>query len=311
MYNTPKVVICDSGLSENLLKKAHSIDIGCGINDENGHGSALTEIILKYGMSPDVTSIKILDRNCQTTLEFLYNALEKCTKINADIICLALSLDSEANIPELHDVIEYLHKQGKIIVSSLHNRAERSYPAIYSEVIGVRNTCFHDEEYPFFNIYSDIQCSFSAKPVIYGSLNENYSWITGSSLATGILVSHISSLFTTQGKYSFDNLCKILSTQSTDDITMLSEQSARLNSLHDSNTEDFRQLSEQLQDYGFKDNKPLYDQTNDLNIIIYVIKQFLTNRQLAQKSAPICTDDLRSFSALYHYMTKEEENEKV
>lgn len=127
MIQPPKIIICDSGISTALKNKAQTLDIGQGEIDNNCHGSVLSEVILKYGKNAELTSIKLLDECCESNIEVLYNALDVCSTIEADIICLPLAIDTYSVQAELHDMIKLLADQGKIIISALLTAENTAY----------------------------------------------------------------------------------------------------------------------------------------------------------------------------------------
>ncbi len=218
MKRLTKVVLCDSGISERLMPSVRTVDAGCGVMDENGHGTAIAEILLRYGTDMEITSVRILDKHCECRLEKLFDVLEKHCD-DADLVCLPLALNTCSGLPQLHELIRKLAMQGTIIVAALFNRKTCSLPAAYPEVIGcaadmemsVNNTGFYSSE-------RAIQAVIPAEPVVCAYMTDAYTVLGGNSLVCGLMTAHITRIFAEHGKLSKQETEKILCCQSIQDV---------------------------------------------------------------------------------------------
>lgn len=152
-----KVAVIDSGWNLNLVDSRVKKGIGLvdpmdelslkrneNYGDENGHGSAVTDLILR--IAPDVTiyPIKVFGRRLETSVNILIEAILWC--INNDIKLINLSLGTllaDALAP-LYKACEIARQKGIIIISAKSNSEAYSYPSIFENSIGVENGSFDD-----------------------------------------------------------------------------------------------------------------------------------------------------------------------
>lgn len=104
----------------------------------NTHGSICCSIIYKYFESCIVTSIKVLDEEMKGTSDKLIKSIEWCIKNKIDIINLSIgSVDIEDKVL-LSDVISQAYRKGIIIIAANKNDDSLTYPASFTNVIGVK-----------------------------------------------------------------------------------------------------------------------------------------------------------------------------
>ncbi len=216
-------VICDSGISVRQLDYIKAIDIGMGWKDENGHGSQVAEVNSSLFDKVSISSIKILDSMKQCGLDIVFSALEVINDLDVDIVCLALAVDEdEISTLLLNDMKERLHKitkQGKIIVSSLHNKKNSSYPASLGNVIGVRMIEPH-HKMDFYDSQKSIQCELQLESVICESKDGFYQPFKGNSNACAFFLGHICSTFLNYGKrLTYNELELIFNNQTINDLS--------------------------------------------------------------------------------------------
>ncbi|WDV46273.1 hypothetical protein PV797_00930 [Clostridiaceae bacterium M8S5] len=189
-----KVIICDSGIDTRFSDNIQTIDMGLGWKDEHGHGSQIAEInksLLDYHC---FTSIKLLNKNNECNLEMLLNVLDELNQIEFDIVCLALAIQDDDISGllknELNKKINNLLNSGKIIISALHNRKEKSYPASLKGVFGVR-LIEPENEGICYDPTRDIQFEVPLEPIICQSLDNAYHSFSGNSMGAAVALAHV------------------------------------------------------------------------------------------------------------------------
>lgn len=188
-----RVVVCDSGISEQQNKYCTPIDIGYGVLDDNGHGTLIMETIHKIiGDNVRLFSIKILDSHRATTLDVLINSLFFCATQRFDIICLPLSVLKCEENSDLRNAINKLSESNAILISPLANNARRSIPAIYQNVIGTKfdvgNTNSDTDAFYFPN--EEIQAILPMKTALFKK-NNVYDILGGNSLSCALFTTHV------------------------------------------------------------------------------------------------------------------------
>ena len=105
--------------------------------DEIGHGTALVDrIVEKTNENFSIYMIKIFSTNQIADSDILVEALGYCYKnINPNILVISLGVRETSF--RMHKYIKQLSESGTIIVSAFDNMKCLSYPAAFTEVIGV------------------------------------------------------------------------------------------------------------------------------------------------------------------------------
>lgn len=166
-----KVAIIDTGidleheyLKENIIGgiafecKDNYIISSDEYRDYNGHGTACASIIKREFNDVELFSIKALDKNGKTNIQVLEEALKYTLKTDIRIINLSLSVIDSQMVNDLYKICTSLSNNGKIIICSLANVLEKSYPAVFDNVIGVKGFILNSEDSFWYNKDYDIQC---------------------------------------------------------------------------------------------------------------------------------------------------------
>ena len=152
------IAIIDDGVSTastpNLLFSLHVNKHGLirafnGYIDPLGHGNICSAIIQKYSPYAQIGSIKILDSKTQKGDCFkLKKAIFWCIEHNVKIVHLSLGTVSASDYSSLLYIINQAYEKGIIIISACKNGSNFSYPASFSNVIGVQcDPHLHDDAY--------------------------------------------------------------------------------------------------------------------------------------------------------------------
>lgn len=187
MENKVKVAILDTGIDKNhdYLKdniiggvsfhcNHHHIFASKKYDDDNGHGTSCSSIIKKEFKNIEIFSVKILDKQGRCNLRVLEEALQYILDTDIKLINLSLSIMNSEMVQDLYNICDTLTKVGKIIVCSLANGFEKSYPAVFDNVIGVRGFILEHENSFWYNKNQKIQCIMDNNPYISCTLNNSY-----------------------------------------------------------------------------------------------------------------------------------------
>lgn len=187
MNNKVKVAILDTGidkkheyLRDNIIGgitfkcKDDYIATSDKYDDNHGHGTVCASIIKKEFEDIEVFVVKVLDDNGKSNVQILEEALKYLLETDIRLINLSLSLMNGEIIQDLYKICNKLYEKGKILVCSLANGFEESYPAIFDNVIGVKGFILESEESFWYNKNEKIQCIVDNNPYIACDINNSY-----------------------------------------------------------------------------------------------------------------------------------------
>lgn len=150
MSSKVKIAIIDSGINRKLAEKINCIDER--IVDENNacreddsealatdylHGTICSLIIQKYCPECVFSSIRILDQHGKGDIEKIEPALEWCIQNDIKIVNLSLGTTHFKEKEKLKQLINKYVYQGLIIVAAVSNIGYFTFPASFTNVIGV------------------------------------------------------------------------------------------------------------------------------------------------------------------------------
>lgn len=203
-----KVAIIDSGIKKDSTIHKNYVKEGIGFNydkgiviqdnnyeDINGHGYYCSQIILSQCLDIELYILRILDKNNQGDSKCLIEALTYLLEHNVNIINLSLAVFSYKHNRDIEMLCTKLKEKGSIIVASLANHKETSFPASSENVLGVKGEIEIDMgEYRYYPENS-IQCMANSSPVLVNDLFGGYTFFGGNSkaaaLLTGILAKYL------------------------------------------------------------------------------------------------------------------------
>lgn len=142
--------------------------------DDNGHGSLCASAIIKENPNVRLYVEKVLDKNNCSTLNILEKALETLLKEDIQIISLSLTLTEMQRERQLGKICAELTRQGKIVVCTLANGSNKSYPANYQSTIGVKGLILENPDAYWFNRKKRIQAVVDTNPYLLRNSNESY-----------------------------------------------------------------------------------------------------------------------------------------
>ena len=215
-----KVAILDTGIGyskyipqkciENeYIVKNGEINIGRA-DDIDGHGTECAFEI--YRQCPDVkfTIIKVMEKGIGIK-ENLRIALEYLCNLDVQIINMSLAYFSIKNKDDLYQKYIQIIEKDKVIIAALGNNKQRSYPAIYENIIGVKGVEFQNNEI-WFSEENEIQCLCDNNTYICPGIYTEYElYPKSNSVATARVTGIIAQKYLeTQKKINIDNTYNIL-----------------------------------------------------------------------------------------------------
>ena len=112
------------------------------IGDGFGHGTAVLGIIRDGAPSADITCIRLVDNDSGTSAGELAELLEYILcNCDVDIINMSLGITG-GDLRSLHTVCSRLDQKGVVLISAFDNNGAISYPAAFSEVIGIASDTY-------------------------------------------------------------------------------------------------------------------------------------------------------------------------
>ncbi len=152
MDNDIGIAIIDNGIKENLLKKGVEKSIvfdenGIGIDDTKNidqqqfqHGTNCALILEKYCSDCHLISIRILDENGKGAIKSIYPALEWCCKNQIKLVNFSFGTVDFREREKLRVLINEYTAKGIFVIAATANSGFVSYPASFTNVIGVATT---------------------------------------------------------------------------------------------------------------------------------------------------------------------------
>lgn len=180
METKVKIAIIDNGVKQSLLSgklkykvkiKNDNICVSDNTEGENDflHGTICASIIEKFSPHCEISSIQILDKNGMGFLEKLKPAFEWCLKERIDIVNLSLGTTNFKDKRNIQELVNYYTNKGLHIIAALANDNYMTYPASFSNVIGVAVN--HDEkinDYSYCNLGIDAMVKSKYNISLYG-----------------------------------------------------------------------------------------------------------------------------------------------
>lgn len=190
-----KIIVVDSGIDKTLLQSCPDLllkNYTCEKYDMHGHGTASYSLINELTVDCEIKTIKVLNKYLECSTEILINALKFLQNVDCDIINMSLATTMEKDFEEIDSLCKIIHSQGKIIVSSLANSGEISYPAYSKYVIGVEGKALNNSLDYIYNNEGNIQFIADKTPVVVQTLDGYYDLYGGNSKATCCVTALIS-----------------------------------------------------------------------------------------------------------------------
>lgn len=143
-----KIAVIDNGIDHMLrefgIREKNYLDYKNRKNIKFSHGTTCVLIIQKYISSSEIYSLKVLDEKGQGSIEHLEPALRWCYKRGICVVNLSLGTTHYRDKDKIRKVINYYVNQGMCIIAASSNSGHITFPASFSNVIGVAaNNCLY------------------------------------------------------------------------------------------------------------------------------------------------------------------------
>lgn len=144
-----KIAVIDNGIDETCLhhdlkSKIYIHPSGQCILDNKKinnmhfiHGTICASIIQKNFPDSEIYSLRILDENGKGEIECLKPALEWCLESGINVVNLSLGTTHFKDKTGIRKIINYYANQGICIIAATSNSKYVTYPASFSNVLGV------------------------------------------------------------------------------------------------------------------------------------------------------------------------------
>lgn len=139
-----KIALIDSGVNSECSEFLDSnlylynlLENNMQQKDNIGHGTSIAFILQKNIENVDIYSIKVFDKNYNTTDSDLIKALKFAKELKVNLVHISCGVTYTNMIDELHQTCRELVDNNIMIVSAYDNYGITSYPAAFPEVIGV------------------------------------------------------------------------------------------------------------------------------------------------------------------------------
>lgn len=144
-----KIAIIDNGVNDILLHNPTEYNMFVNVqgicqndlknmdNQNFQHGTNCAMIIEKFCKECILSSIRILDDNGKGLIEHLRPALEWCYKEGIKLVNLSLGTTHFADKDKIQIVVNEYANKGIVIVAASSNNGYTTYPASFTNVIGV------------------------------------------------------------------------------------------------------------------------------------------------------------------------------
>lgn len=180
-YN--EIAVIDDGINVDfytnisMVKKSIEIDKRCNITEyrnskiEYSHGTVCAAIISKYTKDAIINSVKILNKSNKTTGRQLVKAIEWCLENNIGIVSLSLGSTDINEKKDIYKTINRAINDGMIIVAASSNNDKITYPASFSNVIGVKALRDQSEYEGYIYNYSSVDGVDILAPSVHKLIN--------------------------------------------------------------------------------------------------------------------------------------------
>lgn len=207
-----KVAVIDTG--SDIANEKYSV-IGDDLDDHNGHGTALSSIILEETSDAYIISIKAIGDDGQGYMSDVYAAVQMAEQMGADYILMAVSIRDCGKYDAFKSLIE--NTNATVVASAGNNGTDASYyiPACINGVITI-GAVNGD------GILND--CSNYGDPVDYYA--EAGSTSEAAAKGLGMIISgRVSELITTPLEREPDNLFHLVFRAEDDDVCFTTDSS--------------------------------------------------------------------------------------
>lgn len=205
-----KIVVLDSGVDPHhpqmqdysfttgvsIIAEGDEYSLAEAFTDQIGHGTAVTSIIKRLAPEAEIYVIKIFQDWLEVKTESLVCALEHVLReVDCHILHLSLGITHGGEVSQIRELCQQLTDRGTILVSAFDNDGAISYPAGFSNVIGVDTAQFCKGDYDFEFVDSPVvniraKGSYQRLPWV----QQPYIFLGGASFAAPYVTAYVAKL---------------------------------------------------------------------------------------------------------------------
>lgn len=132
-----KMAVLDTGSTLPGAKNINLVELPADLSTQNGHGTAVPDLILQIAPATDILSVRIADDAGMSNSFLLAKGIEAAVSAGVDII--NISMASYGNSALLHEAVKLAQNAGIKIFASTGNEGydQVAYPAGYEGVVAV------------------------------------------------------------------------------------------------------------------------------------------------------------------------------
>jgi len=218
-----KVAVIDSGWSEKLYdsrilkgkgfvnpQDELTLKISDDIADQNGHGTGCTDLILRVAPDVNVIPLKVFGKEIETSINMLEQAFRFAIDSEADVINVSLGTTLEEALIPIYRLCEEARQKNIVIVAAQSNYHNKSYPAVFENVISVI-TMNGMDYFQVLKLDDDVN-EYAALGLIEDALNKDgyRSYTGGNSFAAPIVSGMVALLKEKDKNLNLDKAREIL-----------------------------------------------------------------------------------------------------
>ena len=176
--------------------------------DENGHGTAIYDIVSKMAPNASITNIKIYREEADISQEEFENILQYILiNFDYDIINMSMGIVRCGCTRRLQKICSEFRKKGAIIVSAFDNSGAVSIPAMLDDVIGVDgdDNIANDELIHIKNSIIDVAGKLNYIKVAW--IEPEYILVHGNSFLAASITARIANMEFDEKDDLLDKLC--------------------------------------------------------------------------------------------------------
>ena len=219
-----KVGVIDSGwdysLSDTRIKKGIglvdpndelSLKVTDNFNDENGHGTSCTDLILRIAPDAEIYPVKVFGKRIETSVNILIEAINWSLDNNLKVLNFSLGTILSEALEPLYKACELARREGLIIISANSNIKDQfSYPAIFENAIGVELGNINDLFGYDYRSDEAVECVAKGSFDDVCSLDARRISSSGNSFAAPVIAGIVSLIIQNYPNYNLDNIRYLL-----------------------------------------------------------------------------------------------------
>lgn len=172
------------------------------------HGTICASIIESYFHNAVFSSVRILSDRMRGSINQLVKSLEWCMLNDIDVVNISLGSHYSKDKDVLKKVINQVTKKGLIIISASDNNDYLTFPASFSNVIGVkrdtRNILWNNEYSVNKNIIDGIEFIAYSRHKL--SVSSNYTCSDSNSFAAPFITAKVCELMSKHSSWNIDTI---------------------------------------------------------------------------------------------------------